>query len=127
MSTVPEVYLEHVHAAAAAELDTLRRIWSPDGVLELPYAGGLGTPEVLRGLPAIESYFTDLDLFGPFEIETIEGWSTVPDEWILEMHARSTVLATGAPYEQDYVVRFRLDDAGRLVWMREYWDPTRLG
>ena len=38
----------------------------------------------------------------------------------------SPLTATGAPYEQDYIVRFGLSERGKLAWMREFWDPTRM-
>jgi hypothetical protein len=82
-------------------------------------------PPRLDGIDEIVDYFTGLGLFGAFTIGDVEIWPTGPEAWVLEMHASSTVLATGAPYEQDYVARFALAPDGRLTWMREYWDPTR--
>jgi ketosteroid isomerase-like protein len=120
-----ETYLRHVRAAADGDATTLRELWVPDGVVEFPYAAHLGSPPRLDGIDEIVDYFTGLGLFGAFTIGDVEIWPTGPDAWVLEMHASSTVLATGAPYEQDYVARFALAPDGRLTWMREYWDPTR--
>lgn len=125
MSTVPDAYRRHVAAASAGDDAVLRELWHSDGVVEFPYAAHLGTPERLQGIDEIVDYFGGLGLFGEFIFGDIEGWPTGPGSWILEMHASSTVIATGAPYEQDYVARFSVDDTGRLTWMREYWDPTR--
>lgn len=106
----------------------MRAVWEPDGVLEFPYGESVGIPPRLEGIDAIVDYFSGLGVFGAWSFRDIRG-SRVADssEYVLEMHGSSTVKATDAPYEQDYVVRFGLSAAGKVAWMREFWDPTRLG
>jgi uncharacterized protein len=125
--SLPEVYRAHLAAAAGGDAATLRAIWEPDGVVEFPYAVSVGTPTRLTGIDAIVDYFGGLSLFGPFAFSGVAAWPLGDGDWVAELHGSSTVLATGQPYEQDYVVRFRVSPAGRLSWLREYWDPTRLG
>lgn len=127
MTTLPSIYRDHLAAATAPDAAALRRAWEPDGVLEFPYATSVGSPSLLEGIDAIERYFTELPLFGPFSFSDERAWRTGPGEWLAELHGSSTVLADGSPYEQDYIVRFSVSERGRLSWMREYWDPTRLG
>lgn len=126
MNGVPSVYLEHVRAAASGDGDALPRVWDADGVVEFPYAASIGTAVRLDGLDAIVGYFDGLDVFGEFVFGTRQGWQLEKRHWLVEMHASSTIRATGASYEQDYVVRFRTHADGRMAWMREYFDPTRM-
>ncbi|CAB4919517.1 unannotated protein [freshwater metagenome] len=123
---VPQVYLDHLAAVTGPEPASVRELWEPDGVLEFPYAGSIGTASRLVGVDAIVGYFDGLRVFRDWRFSAplarrIEG----ADEWLVELHGSATLLATGAPYEQDYVVRFGLAAGGRLAWMREFWDPTR--
>ena len=122
-----DMYRRHLEASAVGDEATLREIWDADGVVEFPYAPAVGSPERLDGIDRIVEYFTGLQLFGQFTFGTIDVWplGDARTHWLAELHASSVVLATGRPYEQDYIVRFSLGSSGRLEWMREYWDPTR--
>lgn len=124
----PDVYRRHLEAAAIGDEASLREVWDAAGVVEFPYAPSLGSADRLDGIDRIVEYFAGLQLFGPFTFGTVEMWAldNARTHWLAELHASSVILATGFPYEQDYVVRFELGSSGRLVWMREYWDPTRL-
>ena len=128
-TTAPQVYLDHLAAVTGGDAETLRAAWEPDGVLEFPYAGSLGGPERLEGVEAIVDRFTGAGPgpFGTWAFRDVRAWEVAGGgEYVLEMHGSSTLEPSGAPYEQDYVVRFGLAPGGRIAWMREFWDPTRL-
>lgn len=125
MTDLPAVYRRHLEAVTGGGVHLLREVWERDGVLDFPYAVSLGATSRLEGIEAIVAYFEQLTLFGAFTFSGARAARTSAEDWVAELHGSSTVLATGAPYEQDYVVRFGLSPRGRLVWMREYWDPTR--
>lgn len=120
------MYLAHLYAAGRGAGAELPAIWEPDGVVEFPYAGSVGTPQRLDGIDAIVGYFSSLGLFEPFTFSAIEAWPVGDGEWFAELHGSTTMTDTGKAYEQDYVVRFRVAPSGRLAFMREYWDPTRI-
>jgi ketosteroid isomerase-like protein len=130
MPDAPQVYLDHLTAVTTGDGALLRRIWSPDGVLEFPYSTSI-TGDVLRlaGIEAIVERFGHRGggmFTGGWTFRDMEAWPIADSrDWVLEVHGSSTVAATGRPYEQDYVVRFGLSEDGRLAWMREFWDPTR--
>lgn len=127
MSTVPQVYLDHLASVTGGGLETLRTCWHPDGVLEFPYASSVGTAARLEGIDAIIGYFDGLAFFTEFTFTDLRAWKVEDvEEYVLEMHGSSTIRATGVPYEQDYVVRFGLAADGALAWMREFWDPTQV-
>jgi uncharacterized protein len=122
----PQIYLDHLAAATTGDGDALRRVWADDGVVEFPYAGSVGSAPRLNGVAEIVGYFGRLGLFGPFTFRDVNAWQVGSNEWFVELHGSSTITATGAAYEQDYVVRFTVAPSGRLAFMREYWDPTRI-
>lgn len=125
---VPQVYLDHLAAVTGPEPASVREQWEPDGVLEFPYAASVGTASRLDGVDAIVGYFDGLRVFGDWSFsEPIARRIEGEDEWLVELHGSATLVASGTPYEQDYVVRFGLGPSGRLAWMREFWDPTRTG
>lgn len=127
MTAVPQAYLDHLEAITGPDPSTVRACWEPDGVLEFPYSASIGTPQRNEGIDAIVGYFDGLGLFTAFTFTDMRAWRVEgTDEYVLEMHGSSTVRATGTPYEQDYLVRFGLAPSGKLEWMREFWDPTRL-
>ena len=130
MSNVPTAYTDHLSAIVpGGDVQRLREVWEPDGVLEFPFAVSLGVEPRYEGVDAIIERFDGAGsgLFGPFEFTRMEAWPIAgADEYVLEMHGSSSLLATGAAYEQDYVVRFGLSPAGRIAWMREFWDPMRM-
>lgn len=124
--TVPAVFLGHVDAASRGDVAVLRELWEPEGVIEFPYASSLGTAGTLTGLDEITAYFSGLGLFAAFTVGDLVSWQIGDGQWLAEFHGSSTITATAAPYEQDYIVRFEISPRGRLSWLREYWDPTRL-
>lgn len=130
MTTAEQLYRRHLQAVTAPDAEAIRTLWEPGGLLEFPYAPVDGTGR-LDGVDAVVAYFTGLPLFGPFTFRDLRVWPlsgpSGPDHgYLAEVHGSSRLLATGAPYEQDYVVRFGLAGDDRIAWMREYWDPTRL-
>lgn len=128
MSVLPPVHRRHLQAATG-DVSALVDIWEPDGTLEFPYAGSLGTPTRLVGIDAIIGYFAALTGWSDWEFsdEVVRRVASPDDgeEWVVEMHG-SAATGDGGRYEQDYIVRFAVGSDGRIRWMREYWDPTRL-
>lgn len=128
MSELPEIYRRHLEAATG-DVRLLDDVWEPDGVLEFPYAAAGGTAERVEGVAAMRDYFAALTgwsdwRFGDEVVRAVGGGHT--DEYVVELHG-SADKGDGTRYEQDYIVRFGLSPRGRIAWMREFWDPTRMG
>jgi len=97
-----------------------------DIVWELAYAPALGHPARLSGrtevirhvtwfLGAVENFrFFDLQVY-PF---------ADPQTAVAQVRAEGLIKPTGRTYRQEYVVFLRAAD-GKIVFMREYFDPTR--
>lgn len=105
----------------------MRAAWEPDGVIEFPYGASAGAPTHLDGVEEIVSYLSNLQIFSNWSFGEAQGWQLegVQGGFLAEMHGSVTVTETGAPYEQDYVIRLEIAPSGRIVRWREYWDPTR--
>jgi ketosteroid isomerase-like protein len=125
-AAVPDQYLTHIRAVTGGDVSALRELWEPDAVIEFPYARSVGSAERLTGIEEIVGYFDKFSALGEFTLSDVHAWQIGPLHWITEAHGSSVIVDTGKPYEQDYVVRFRLSERERLQWWREYWDPTRL-
>lgn len=124
--TIPPAYLGHLAAVTGPDPASVRQFWEPDGLLEFPYAGSVGSAARLEGIDAIVGYFDGLRTFRNWSFTGTRAWRIEgADEYVLETHGSAVLIATGHPYEQDYIVRFGLAPGGRLAWMREFWDPTR--
>ena len=97
-----------------------------DIVWELAYAPALGHPARLSGrmevtrhvawfLGAVENFrFFDLQVY-PF---------ADPQAAVAQVRAEGLIKPTGRTYRQEYVVFLRAA-GGKIVFMREYFDPTR--
>ena len=97
-----------------------------DLLWELPFAVALGHPSRLSGRDevvrhanwfagAVENFrFFDLRL------HTLAD----PEAVVAEVKAEGVIRATGRIYRQEYVVFLRAA-GGKIVYLREYFDPTR--
>lgn len=103
-----------------------RTLIADDIVWELPYAPAIGHPARLSGrhevehhvqwfLGAVEHFrFFDLTIY-PFADESGAA---------AEVRAEGLIRPTGRTYRQHYVVFLRAS-GGRIVFLREFFDPTR--
>ncbi len=126
MIAVPQAYIRHLDAVTSADAGGVHAAWTPSGILEFPYATSVGMPARLEGADAIAAHFAGPGRFERWQFAGMQAWKVADaSEYVLEMHGSATIAATGAAYEQDYIVRFGLAPDDRLAWMREFWDPTR--
>ena len=101
---------------------TVLSLFDPGAIVEYPYARSLGSAyyltmddyrkhldHILEDMPDI--IFTGLTIYPLQE----------PDSYWAEFHGETTVPATGALYQQDYVVNFRLEN-GKFIYYKEYWN-----
>jgi ketosteroid isomerase-like protein len=112
--------------AVTQDAERLREWWTPDGVLEFPYAPPEMTSRI-EGVDRLVAYFD-----GP---RRWDDWTFVPVQIVedatqrlhaAEVHATATWVETGRPYVQDYVIWMALDEDGRIRSWREYWDTDRI-
>jgi uncharacterized protein len=103
-----------------------RELIADDLVWELAYAPALGHPARLSGRAEVErhaAWFAEaVDDFRFFDLE-IHPFAD-PAGAVADVKAEGRIRATGRAYRQHYVVFLRAHD-DRIVFMREFFDPTR--
>ena len=52
-----------------------------------------------------------------------EYQTLIPNVLFAEFHGEAVFVATGQPYQQDYVVRLETKN-GKIIHYREYWNPA---
>ena len=96
-------------------------MFSEDVVFEFPYAPD-GFPRRLEGLPALGSHLERLGPMlelGQFTLHAVH----LSDETVtLEFSCDGHGIATGLPYDQDYISVVTLRE-GRIAHYRDYWNP----
>jgi ketosteroid isomerase-like protein len=97
-----------------------------DLVWELPYAPGIGHPARLSGREEVVRHVTwflgAVEHFRFFDL-TVYACAD-PDVAVAEVKAEARIKPTGRLYHQEYVVFLRAA-GGKIVFLREYFDPVR--
>jgi uncharacterized protein len=97
-----------------------------DVVWELPFAPALGHPARVSGR-------ADVMKFAAWFVGAVENFSFFdvrvhsfadPNAAVAEVKGEGRIKATGRVYRQEYVVFLRAS-AGKIAYLREYFDPTR--
>ena len=95
-------------------------------VWELPYASAIGHPERLSGRDAVVRHVTwflgAVEKFRFFDV-SVHAFAD-PGAAVAEAKAEGLIKPTGRMYRQEYVVFLRAT-AGKIVFLREYFDPVR--
>jgi len=127
MTTALEVFSKLAQAGVSSnDSGALVDMCADDVVFEFPFAPP-GRPARVEGKPALGEYLRGIS--GRMRIEgvsNLEIHETVkPEVAIIEMTLTGTVTATGAPYEQSYVVILTVR-GGLIARYRDYWNPLRV-
>ncbi len=123
--------IAQVFAAHLALIGTDVQAWSDllaeDAIVEFPYASALGSPSRLEGKFAIYDYMKNA-------VAQLQNWvftdvreyqTLIPNVLFAEFHGEAVFVATGQPYQQDYVVRLEIK-RGKIIHYREYWNPVAI-
>ncbi|QHF97849.1 MULTISPECIES: nuclear transport factor 2 family protein [unclassified Streptomyces] len=99
-------------------------LWDEDGIMEFPFAAE-GLPRRLDGREAVAAYMRDypdhIDLHDFPRVEIHR--TTDPRVLVVEMRSAGRIVATGAPFQMDYVAVVTVED-GRFTRYRDYWSPA---
>ncbi|MFC0531564.1 nuclear transport factor 2 family protein [Phytohabitans kaempferiae] len=122
-TTPTEIFRSALASLRSGDVTGWVDLCAEDVVFEFPYAPA-GRPQRLEGKKAVASYLSVLP--GSIEV-TKEPQVTVhqtvdPNKAIIEMQIEGRVTATGAPYDQSYVVVLTVAD-GLITLYRDYWNP----
>lgn len=121
--TALQLLQRHLAIGIVNDLEAWYALFDEDAVLEFPYAIGTPIPARLDGKAAIREHIDKVArLFGRFAFDAPRFHATGRDLASCEVHGVSTIAATGATYEQNFVMIVEARD-GRIVRYREYWSP----
>jgi len=95
--------------------------------MEYPYGAYAGVSSPLRGTAAIaKSVKSFLDDVRDFQVEVLKVYRVEGEDAVLaEFTARATVISTGRPYNQNYILYLRAE-GGKIAVLREYFDAPRV-
>ena len=114
----------HLHNAGKPRAEQDAAVYAEDLVVEFPYAPE-GHTRRLEGPEACLAFFSRISSFAQgFRIGELTIVSE-GDAFVAEYHGSATFKDTGLPYEQDYVLVATVR-AGKLVSLREHYDPLRV-
>ena len=101
-------------------------LWAEDGVFDFPFAPH-GRQRTYRGKAEILAYMSATP--GRVAVDAVDQMRLFPmqdpETVVVELSIKGHAPATGAPYNQAYVLFFETK-CGKLWRYREYWNPTDL-
>ncbi len=126
MSTASELVRSHIQTLVADHSRWLTLIVD-DIVWELAYAPALGHPARLDGREQVtrhvEWFIGAVDDFRFFDLK-VHAFADDADGAAAQVRAEGLIRKTGRIYRQEYVLFLR-SGGGKIVHLREYFDPTR--
>ena len=121
-----EVFAAHL-ALIGTDVQAWSNLLAEDAVVEFPYASALGSQGRLEGKSAIYNHMKNA-------VAQLQNWvftdvreyqTLIPNVLFAEFHGEAVFVATGQPYQQDYVVRLETNN-GKIIHYREYWNPVAI-
>ena len=101
--------------------EDMNDLFTPDVVFEFPYAPE-GLPQRLDGIATLADHVTRLAPMLELREFTLKAVYPSQDTIIIEFSCEGSGIATGLPYDQDYISVVTLRD-GRIGHYRDYWNP----
>lgn len=114
---------EHLRLTAAGRVDEWLDLFTPDGVLEFPFAPA-GVPARLQGRDALSAHMTHFPENFDVEFVGLEFHETADSGRIVaEFRSVGTAVPTGKPYEQVCISVVYVNDEGLITRYVDYWNP----
>jgi ketosteroid isomerase-like protein len=114
---------EHLRLTAAGSTAEWVALFSPDAVLEFPYAPA-GVPRQVKGREALFEHMSHFPETFDVEFVDLVFHDTVdPSLAVAEFRSKGTALPTGKPYEQTCISVVRTDGDGLITSYLDYWNP----
>ena len=114
---------EHLRLTALGRVDEWVQLFSPDAVLEFPFAPA-GVPRRVTGRDALVAHMSNFPKIFDVEFVDLVFHETIdPSLVIAEFRSTGTALPTGKPYEQSCISVVRTDEDARITHYLDYWNP----
>jgi uncharacterized protein len=127
-ATPADVLARRRHLILNGDADGFADLFSPDGVIEAPFAGPTGMLARLEGREAIREYSRHV-MASPLRLEdseVAELYQTQdPEVVVVEMRTKGTITTTGRSFTATSVQILRIRD-GHIVLFRDFADPRIL-
>jgi uncharacterized protein len=124
--TIAEDLLNRHLETLVADNARWQALIADDVVWELPFAPSLGHPARVTGRTEVVQFaawfVAAVENFRFFDVR-VHAFAD-PQAAVAEVKAEGRIKATGRLYRQEYVVFLRAA-SGKIVFLREYFDPTR--
>jgi uncharacterized protein (TIGR02246 family) len=127
-ATPADVLARRRHLILNGDADGFADLFTPDAVIEVPFAGPPGMPVRLEGREAIREYSRQV-LASPVRLEdfeVVELYQTQdPEVVIVEMRTKGTMTTTGRSFMATSIQILRIRE-GHIVLFRDFPDPRGL-
>lgn len=118
------VMKRYTDAILAKDIPAWVDLWAEEGVFEHPYSPP-GYKKSIEGKPAISEYMSGFPERFDVKSFTVVGLvqNEAGTEAFVEIKAEATAIPTGRPYNQHYVGYMRVNEAGKFLLYRDFWNP----
>jgi uncharacterized protein len=114
---------EHLRLTAAGRTEDWVALFTPDAVLEFPYAP-TGVPQRVAGRDALFAHMSHFpETFDVKFVDLVFHDTLDPSLVIAEFRSTGTALPTGKPYEQTCISVVRTDEDALITHYLDYWNP----
>ncbi|WP_250293665.1 nuclear transport factor 2 family protein [Streptomyces atroolivaceus] len=114
---------EHLRLTAAGHTEEWLKLFTPDAVLEFPYAPD-GMPKQVTGRDALRAHMSGFPETFDVEFVDLVFHDTVdPSLVFAEFRSTGTALPTGKPYEQTCISVVRTNGDALITHYLDYWNP----
>ncbi|MFC8592981.1 nuclear transport factor 2 family protein [Streptomyces atroolivaceus] len=114
---------EHLRLTAAGHTEEWLKLFTPDAVLEFPYAPD-GMPKQVTGRDALRAHMSGFPETFDVEFVDLVFHDTVDSSLVIaEFRSTGTALPTGKPYEQTCISVVRTNDDALITHYLDYWNP----
>lgn len=122
---IKQKFLDYLDFQAKNQMEKFNELWADEALVEFPYAPPSLVARV-EGKEAIAKYYKDTpNQFTNWKFTVSQFYETSDSNIILmEWHGTAKIAATGNTYDQTYIGFLHLDDNGKIIHYKEYWNPT---
>lgn len=125
-----ELLQDYFDATSKLDIEKAKSLFHEDIVIEAPFTPELvsaAVPKRMEGQPAAFAMYDSLPkMVTPLNFSNIQIHPLQePEQFLATYQSSATMLATGLPYKQNYISRFRFKE-GKIILIAEYYDGTVL-
>ena len=122
-SAAQHALAEHLRLVSSGQIEEWIGLFTPDGILEFPYAPA-GVPREVQGHAALLAHMSNFpETFEVQFVDLVFHETADPARAIAEFRSTGRAVTTGKPYEQTCISVVYTDDAGRITRYVDYWNP----